>query len=138
VSIQGISNQELSATGRVLILFAVTFATWLVLAIPAYWVAGLKGIEGLTWAAIVCSTPGIPVVWLVSQTPVSPTRVWFVISGMCVRSIAVALVVTLVWVTRPEMGWANFYGWLVGFYNIMLLAETYLSLPGRNNSTARP
>jgi hypothetical protein len=112
--------------------------TWLLLAFPAYFVAGTKGLEGLTWAAAVCSLSGIPVVWIVSQVPLSPVRVWLVMAGTGIRMFAVAIAVLLFWKLRTDLGWPEFYSWLVVFYNIMLLAETCLVLPGAENSNARP
>ncbi|MDB5387079.1 MAG: hypothetical protein JWM11_2725 [Planctomycetaceae bacterium] len=138
MSIQGVSDKELGSLGRVGVLGLVAFATWLLLALPAYAVAGVRGLEGLTWSAAVCSLSGAPVVWVVSQIPVSPIRVWVVMAGMGVRMFAVAIIVLLFWKTRPDLGWPQFYCWLVVFYNIMLMAETYLALPGAENSNARP
>jgi len=138
VSIQGISNRQLSPAGRVALLGAITAAVWLLLALPAYLIAGMKGLDGLTLACVACSVSGVPVVWLLAQIPVSPIRVWFVIFGMGIRMVAVAIVVLFVWKFRPDFGWANFYSWLVVVYNLMLVAETYLVLPGAGNSNARP
>jgi hypothetical protein len=106
--------------------------------LPAYAIAGGKGLEGLTVAAIVCSFLGAPTVWVLAQIPVSPARVWFVIAGMTLRMVAVLMVVLVLWKSRPDLGWPELYSWLVVFYNIMLLAETYLALPGADNSNARP
>jgi hypothetical protein len=75
---------------------------------------------------------------VLAQIPVSPARVWFVIAGMTLRMVAVLMVVLVLWKSRPDLGWPELYSWLVVFYNIMLLAETYLALPGADNSNARP
>lgn len=137
MKIQGISVAQLGPARRVGVLGGIAFVFWLLLLLPAYGIAGSKGLEGLTWAAVVCFHSGAPTVWIVSQVAASPERVWFVIAGMVIRMVAVAIVVLLFWKTRPDLGWAQFYCWLVIFYNLMLLVETYLVLPVVDNSNTR-
>jgi hypothetical protein len=127
----------LSPFGRIGLLILITLTAWILLLLPAFAIAGLKGIDGLSWSAVVCFIAGAPTVWLVSQIENSPTRVWFVMAGMMLRSVAVAIAVLLFWQTRPDFGWAAFYSWLVIFYNILLTAETYLVLPGAEISNTR-
>jgi hypothetical protein len=137
VTIQGVSDERLSPAGRVVVLGLTALVAWLMLLLPAFAIAGNKGIEGLTIAALVCLFLGAPIVWIVARIPVSPNRVWFVVAGMTLRTTAVALVVLVLWKSRTDLGWADLYCWIVVFYNIMLIVETYLALPGADNSNAR-
>ncbi len=51
-----------------------------------------------------------------------------------VRLMSVSVVAIVVKKTRPELGFAGFYGWLVGFYLLALLTEVWLMFRHRSDS----
>lgn len=108
-------------------LTAVTALAALVLAGPAWALAGPLGLEGLLYAAVLCLTPG----WLVftfqslygAATPVAA-----VVVGMVGRLAIVMLGALAAKAARPELGVKSFALWLGAMYLVTLATETKLLL----------
>lgn len=116
-------------------LLLVSLATLIVLIVPAAWLAGWSGIQGLGLSAVVCLIPGLLTVALVGSVKDPVARVWLTVGGMVVRMFVILIVALIVHQLRPKLGLIDFYIWLIVFYNVLLLAETWLLLP-RSSSEA--
>ncbi len=110
-------------------LLLVSLAALLVLSIPALLVAGWAGLLGLGLSAVLCVIPGLVTVGLVSAVKDPATRVMFIVGGMIVRMLVVLIAALGMHQAHPEFGLLEFYIWLIVFYNVLLLAETWLLLP---------
>ena len=105
--------------------FWLTFAMavgWLVCFWPARALRGQSGVWWMTIAAICCLIPGWIVVFL-SMVAIVRNEFTAMASQMLVRMLAVASVALVVRKFRPELGFVDFFGWLVGFYLLALVAE---------------
>lgn len=110
-------------------LLLVSVAAVVVLSLPAILVAGWSGLLGLVLSAVLCLIPGLATVGLVSTVKVPSVRVWLILGGMLVRMCVVLVAALIVHQLQPQLGLLEFYIWLVVFYNILLLTETWLLLP---------
>lgn len=110
-------------------LLIVGLIAMVVLSAPALLLAGWAGLQGLGLSAIVCLIPGLVTVGLVSSVKHPATRIWLTVGGMMVRMLFVLVVALVVHQVRPQLGLLEFYIWLLVFYNVLLLAETWLLLP---------
>jgi hypothetical protein len=106
------------------------------LAAPAWWLSGPKGLEGLTFAAALCLIPG----WLVfafhsQYGTAAPLGVMLV--GTLGRMAVVLFGALAVKAVRPDLGLKSFALWLGAFYLLSLAIETKLLLkpPVRGAST---
>lgn len=111
------------------LLLLVSVAAFVVLSLPAMLVASWAGLQGLLLSAVVCVIPGLATVWVVSMVKDPAARVMLAVGGMGVRMLVVLMVALVVHLVRPEFGLLQFYIWLIVFYNVLLLAETWLLLP---------
>lgn len=125
---------ELSPVRQCLWLLVVSVAALAVLTLPAVLVAGWPGLQGLVLSAVLCVVPGLVTVGLVSCVKDSNTRLWLAMGGMVVRMLVVLMAALVVHLKLPRMGLQEFFIWLVIFYNVLLLAETWLLLPRASNS----
>lgn len=110
-------------------LLLVSAVAAIVLSLPAMLVAGWPGLLGLMLSAVLCLIPGLATVGLVSTVKVPSVRVWLILGGMLVRMCVVLVAALIVHQLQPQLGLLEFYIWLVVFYNILLLTETWLLLP---------
>jgi len=76
----------------------------------------------MTIAAICCLIPGWIVVFL-SMVAIVRNEFTAMAIQMLVRLFTVATVALLVRKFRPELGFVDFFGWLVGFYLLALVTE---------------
>ncbi len=109
-------------------LSAAVVALWLVLAGPAWWLAGRSGIEGLSYSAVLCLVPGWLVFFLSSRYRVADTRVQVILIATTVRLLFVAAGTLVVLQVRPELRLREFLVWIIVFYLATLVAETALLL----------
>jgi hypothetical protein len=116
-------------------LLAIALAAAIVLSPIAMLVAGVPGLQGLAVSAGLCLLPGLVTVWLASSVKDPMVKVWLTVGGMLVRMFVVLMAALVFYTLRPEWGMAEFYTWLIVFYNVLLFAETWLLLP-RGNSAA--
>lgn len=110
-------------------LLLVTSAAAVILALPAALVAGWSGVLGLVLSAVACLVPGLVTVGLASSVKEPSVRIWFVLGGMIVRMFVVLAIALIVHQLQPQLRLFEFYIWLVIFYNVLLLTETWLLLP---------
>lgn len=76
----------------------------------------------MTIAAICCLIPGWIVVFL-SMVAILRSEFGAMALQMIVRLFTVASVALVVRKFRPELGFVDFFGWLVGFYLLALVSE---------------
>lgn len=79
----------------------------------------------MTIAAICCLIPGWIVVFL-SMVAIVRDELSAMLMQTMVRLFTVAGVALAVRKLRPELGFVDFFGWLVGFYLLALIAEVKL------------
>ena len=106
---------------------------WLVCFLPARMLRGESGVWWMTIAAISCLIPGWIVVFL-SMVAIVRKEFTAMAIQMLVRLLTVASVALLVRRFRPNIGFVDFFGWLVGFYLLALVTEVVVL---RRNSIAR-
>jgi len=95
---------------------------WVVCFFPARMLRGEPGVWWMTIAAICCLIPGWIVVFL-SMVAIVRNEFTAMAIQMLVRLFTVATVALLVRKFRPELGFVDFFGWLVGFYLLALVTE---------------
>jgi hypothetical protein len=111
---------------------------WLVAAGPAYLLAGSLGIEGLTYALLICAAPGFVVLLATERGREGFGALRGLLVGMGLR-LATALIATFVLHEfRPDLGLLEFHVWLVVAYLVMLAVETRLLLAQDRQSPSGP
>jgi len=103
-------------------LTTVLAVGWCFCFFPARWLRGESGIWWMTIAAICCLIPGWIVV-LLSVLAIVRNELSAMLIQTMVRLFAVAGVALAVRKLRPEVGFADFFGWLIGFYLLALVVE---------------
>lgn len=98
---------------------------WCACFFPARWLRGESGIWWMTIAAICCLIPGWIVVFL-SMVAIVRDELSAMLIQTMVRLFTVAGVALAVRKLRPELGFVDFFGWLVGFYLLALVVEVKL------------
>jgi len=122
-------------------LFLAAVGLWGMLAWPASAFAGAGGLEGLTYAAILCLLPGVAVVAASVRLRNSSLLVWVILSGTLVRMFLALGGLLAVRHFRPDLDLWYFVAWLLLFYAAMLSVETLIVLRRRNrtaSSDSRP
>jgi hypothetical protein len=118
-----------SLTQRTGWFFLAIGGLWTALAAPAYLLAGLPGLEGLTYAALLCFVPGLAVIYMAADCHASaPREVWFVFGGTLLRMMVGLGGALAVRFLRPELNFWEFLVWLVIFYSVTLFFEIFLIL----------
>ena len=108
--------------------FWLTFVVaigWVVCFWPASLLRGKSGVWWMTIAAICCLIPGWIVVFL-SMVAIVRNEISVMMIQTMVRlftAAAVAIAVRKLW---PELGFVDFFGWLIAFYLLTLLFEVVL------------
>lgn len=110
-------------------LVAAAAGLWLLLAGPAFALAGVRGLEGLTYAALLCTLPGCLALALTASLRANAALVAMLL-GMVLRLLFVLGGALVVRDQRPDLNWRSFFVWLVGFYLATLLVETWLAVQG--------
>ena len=103
-------------------LTVVVAVGWAVCFLPARMLRGDSGVWWMTIAAICCLIPGWIVVFL-SMVAIVRNEFTAMAMQMLVRLFTVATVALVVRKFRPELGFVDFFGWLVGFYLLALVTE---------------
>jgi hypothetical protein len=110
-------------------LLLATVGLCLVLAVPAWFIAGREGLIGLSAAAVLCVIPGLVVFWIAASFGVAGTEVPLVIlGGTVLRMVFVLLGMVIVQTFDPRLGFREFVVWLLVFYLVLLAVETCLVL----------
>ena len=108
------------------VLAASSTALWLVLAGPAFGVAGGLGLEGLTYSALLCSVPGCLLFFVVPLFGFAQNKAFAFLAGSGLRMFVVLVATLLLHEVRADLGLKEFLSWLVVFYSVTLLVETLL------------
>lgn len=115
------------STTRTWQLVAVTAGLWLLCVLPAWWIAGGSGVEGLSYALLLCLVPGVVTLRL-SRSVDSRRAPFVVLLSMGLRVASVLAGVLVLRVLRPDLGPAAFHVWLIVGYLVTLLVETRMLL----------
>jgi hypothetical protein len=118
------------------VLTACAAALWTVLAGPAYWLAGALGLEGLTYAALLCWLPGCLLFFAIPFFEFAKNKAYAFLAGSGLRMFVVLVGTLVLQEFRADLGLKEFLGWLVAFYSVMLLAETLLIVKSLEVTTA--
>ncbi len=92
---------------------------------PARALSGVPGVWWMSVAAIAVLVPGWVVVFLSGIAILRNDLAAMMIQTM-IRLFIVATTALIVRTIRPELGIADFYGWLIGFYLLALAIEVAL------------
>lgn len=115
-------------------LVSVTAAFWLLAAGPAWLLAGARGLEGLTYATLLCAVPGAATLWLASGRRGGQQLLAGVVIGMGLRMGLVLAGALVLRSARPDLGLWEFHAWLILAYLVTLAAETQLVLKAEHRS----
>ena len=113
---------------KLLTLAAAALGLWLIAAGPAYLIAGSPGIEGLTYAVLLCAAPGFVALWASERGQQGVQALAGLLVGMGLRLATVLGATFILHETRPDLGLLEFHVWLVAAYLVMLAVETRLLL----------
>ncbi len=108
------------------ILAGALIGLFVFLCLPAYYSVGPLAVEGLTYATLLCLTPGI-IVFLISGLffrDVAPIAVMAISTLTRLMIVGIGTLVLLN--TRPDFGFPEFLIWLLICYFVSLLVETLL------------
>jgi hypothetical protein len=120
-----ISHNKGGILESVILLTVAIAAGWILAFWPARVVSSDSDIMWMSVAAVTCLIPGWIVLALSFLSVFANDLSAMVVQSM-VRLGSVALVAVLVRKQRPDLGFADFFGWLVGFYLLALLTEVLL------------
>lgn len=119
---------ESSAGGRLKAAFWLTLfvlSGWVLCFYPARLLNGSSGVWWMSLAAISCLVPGWVVVFLSGLSALRNELSAMMVQTM-VRLLTVASLAVVLRKFRPELGFRDFYGWLVLFYLLALSVEVVL------------
>lgn len=106
-------------------LTLVLAAGWAVCFWPAKSLNPETGVKWMSIAALCCLVPGWFVV-LLDRLAIFPNALVVMLVQTSVRMATVGGAVVVVKRTHPEIGLAEFHGWLIGFYLLALFVEVQL------------
>ena len=118
------------------VLTACAAALWVVLAGPAYAVAGMLGLEGLTYSALLCVLPGCFLFFAIPYFEFAQNKAYAFLAGSGLRMFVVLIATVLLHEVRADLGLKEFLSWLVVFYSVTLLVETLLIVRSPEASTS--
>jgi hypothetical protein len=113
---------------KFLTLAAAAIGLWLIAAGPAYLLANSLGLEGLTYAVLLCAAPGFVALWASERGRQGMQALAGLLVGMGLRLASVLSATFILHETRPDLGLLEFHVWLVAAYLVMLAVETRLLL----------
>ena len=117
-------------------LTGVSAVLWLILAGPAHALRGNAGLEGLTYAGLLCLLPGWLVFLLGSRYGSAKNQAVGLLAGTVVRLMFVLFGVVLIQSVRPDLGFWEFLVWVLAFYLVTLLLETLLIVRQASQSSS--
>lgn len=106
-------------------------ALWAVLCYPASRVAGARGVEGLTYAAVLCTVPGcmaLVITHLFVSVGSFASHGAMLSTGL--RLLVVGVAAVMLQQARPDLRFWHFHVWLITFYLAALAFETSFILKG--------
>lgn len=86
---------------------------------------GQAGVFWMSIAAICCLVPGWIVVFL-SGLAIFPNDLTVMVVQTMVRMFTIGGAAVILKKLKPEIGFADFYGWLVGFYLLAMAVEVWV------------
>ena len=104
------------------ILVLVGGLLWVLLAGPAWLVAGQEGLAGLSVSAALCLFSGIPIILLIG--PFANSKPMLPMFGSVVRLMIVFCGCLAVVEIMPTWGFQEVFIWLVIYYIVLLAVET--------------
>jgi predicted neutral ceramidase superfamily lipid hydrolase len=110
----------------------VIAVAWVVCFWPARFLRPETGVLWMTLAAFCCLVPGWIVVFL-SRLAIFRSELAAMLIQTLFRLGFVSSIALVVVKLRPEIGIADFFGWLIGFYLLALATETFLNRPVRGS-----
>ena len=117
------------------VLTACAAVLWLVLAVPAYWLAGSLGLEGLSYSALMCWLPGCLLFFAIPFFEFAKNKAYVFLVGSGLRMFVVLVATLVLQEFRADLGLKEFLSWLVAFYSVTLLVETLLIVKSPEAST---
>ena len=112
-------------------LTAAVLGLWLLLAGPAYLVADVDGLEGLTYAGLLCLVPGWLLFFIASKSSDAGQQVAMtILGGMGLRMVFVLVGLVVVQSLRPELQFREFVVWLLAYYLATVALETKVVVSG--------
>jgi hypothetical protein len=131
--------KELSLTTRLVQFVGAVVALWAILAGPAYFLAQYDGIEGLTYAALLCLTPGLIVMAIASRVREAGQQAMVaILGGMLLRLVFVLVGVVTIQTSRPHLKLREFIIWLLVFYMATIAIETRMVVASVKASQPKP
>jgi hypothetical protein len=118
------------------LLTACAAALWMVLAGPAFWLAGNLGLEGLTYAALLCWLPGCLLLLAIPFLKFAKNKAYAFLAGSGLRMVVVLVATLVLQEFRADLGLKEFLSWLIVFYSVTLLVETLLIVKSPEVATA--
>ena len=118
------------------VLTACAATLWVVLAGPAYAVAGMLGLEGLTYSALMCVLPGCFLFFAIPYFEFAQNKAYAFLAGSGLRMFVVLIATVLLHEVRADLGLKEFLSWLVVFYSVTLLVETLLIVKSPEANTS--
>lgn len=119
-------------------LLATLVGLWLLLALPAQWVGGPEGLEGLTWAIGLCLLPGLVVLTAMGLLPKLATAPQAILFSTTLRMLLVLAGVLVIREARPELGFREFFAWLIVSYLAALTIESYFLVRQQQHAAPDP
>lgn len=117
-------DPPLSPARQGLLLGVAGTGLWVLLAYPAFALAGIDGVIGLSVSAILCLLPGLVVLLVLGQFAATQPMAPF--AGSAVRLFCVGVGCLVVRVVRPDWGFQGFFLWVSLYYFVLLILETFL------------
>ena len=117
-----------SSASSIVKLIAATAALWLLAAVPAWLLAGPAGVEGLTYALLLCLAPGVAAMLFVNPKSGRGDALTGLVVGMGLRMTAVLAGALWLQHARPDLGLKEFHIWLIVGYLVALAIETRMLL----------
>ena len=109
----------------VAVLTVVLISVWVLCFWPARLLRGSDGVYWMTVAAICCLIPGWIVVFL-SGVAIVRNDLAAMLLQTSVRLFSVAAAALVVRKLWPQLGFVDFFGWLVLFYLLSMAVEVWL------------
>ncbi len=113
-------------------------ALWCVLVAPAYLVAGLAAVVGLSAAVLLCFLPGVVVLALQAGPLAGQQPMAGLLVGMGLRMTVVLAAVLAVRKALPDLPATVFLAWLVPAYLVALTVETRMALASPSGRAGIP
>ncbi|MDA0833307.1 MAG: hypothetical protein O2955_05650 [Planctomycetota bacterium] len=137
---QSEASQGLSRVVRQCLVLTLGIASlWVVLYFPASRIAGSRGIEGLTYAALLCLAPGYIALLLTHVMVAAGSHAGNgAMLSTALRLMVVGIAVVLLQSARPDLRFWHFHIWVVVFYGAALALETCFILKGVRRSPSTP